>query len=283
MSRSVQLTAYKYGMQLAARDAGYASLDVFTKQAAAIPGALIGAGLGIGLGAGVGAAADDQDRWRGAAVGAGLGGLAGAGIGGVAGHLMKGTGKAVASAAPKVEQAAAKTEQAVAKTAPAAKAPPKTEGVSAHGRKPAPIPNGGVSPQVPDHSGVIGYLGAPSLAPPNLSPSLKAPGAASAAPMDASRYQGEARAMAQSHFNPPDSSAIRKMNKTQMGAPSVPTAASPGGSEPGVHESGIRMIGGGKGHNLSTPRRSPTPQSAFHTGMAFDPMTGQPVVTPLRG
>lgn len=274
MSRFVQLTAYKYGMQLAARDAGYASLDVFTKQAAALPGALIGAGLGVGLGAGVGAAADDQDRWRGAAVGAGLGGLAGAGIGGVAGHLMKGTGKAVAKTTPAVEKAAPQAEQAVAKAAPKAEAA-AAKPASASAYKPGQTQIGGPAPAVPD----------------------------------ASRFQGDPRAAARADYGVPGSTEhIRAIKPTQEGKASIPrkgptstmpapmpannALAAPMEASPSMflndgvkHESGIRRIEPqGQGYTLgSTHRKSPTPQGMVHGGMTFDPATGAPVRTPFRG
>lgn len=41
MTKSAQHIAYKYGMELAARDAGYTTLEVFVKKALAIPGAVI--------------------------------------------------------------------------------------------------------------------------------------------------------------------------------------------------------------------------------------------------
>lgn len=103
-------------MELAARNAGYPNLSSFTKQAYAIPGALIGAGVG----AGVGAMADADNRWRGAGVGA----VAGAGIGGLAGHLHNPATweGAVAHAAPAKAAVPAKVapqvEQAVAQGAP---------------------------------------------------------------------------------------------------------------------------------------------------------------------
>lgn len=243
MSRSLNLTAYKYGMQLAARDAGYPTLEHFTKRAFTLPGAAIGAGLG----AGVGAMVDSEDRLRGAATGAGLGGLAGAGAGALAGHLERGAGKAVAKAAPKAEQTAtkavAKAEPAVAKAAP--------------------------TPAQPKGKPTV--IGEPSV-PPN--------------PVDTSRYQSEARAMAQSHFNPPDSASIRKMNKTHIGEASVPQAASPlaptrevvappptvvpatGRTQSGVRAevpAGIPVRSGG------TPVFSP------------DPRTGAPIFVGMRG
>lgn len=303
MSRSVQLTAYKYGMQLAARDAGYANLDVFTKQAAAVPGALIGAGVGLGLGAGVGAMADPEHRLRGAATGAGLGGLAGAGIGGAAGHFIGQSGKAVAKAAPKVEQAAAKTEQAAAKPA-AAHAPEIPQGPSASdlgysqqtadglspetralimkmrgqgardvaqiGPATAPPSIKGLVPQAPvGPPSLSGVKAAPNMAaPPKITGGAKpntarhqtqvgAPSSPMAPPIDAARYQGEARAAARANFDVPGSTEhIRALNPRMEATPSMILPDS--GVRPSVPK-GIPVRSGG------TPVYSP------------DPRTGQPI------
>lgn len=114
MSRNYQTLAYRYGMELAARDAGYHSLQNFTKQAYAIPGALIGAGIG----AGAGALSDPDNRLRNAAIG----GVGGAAIGGIGGHLLgqsaaksKGVIDGAKATTTKVENAAAnlQKEQAI--------------------------------------------------------------------------------------------------------------------------------------------------------------------------
>lgn len=123
MTKSVQRIAYKYGMELAARDAGYQSLNQFAKQAYAVPGALIGAGVG----AGVGALSDSDNRFRGAAIG----GVGGAALGGLGGHLLgrsnakskdviEGAGKSIASGqnAAKEYDAAVKTTDVVKSKVP---------------------------------------------------------------------------------------------------------------------------------------------------------------------
>ncbi len=93
--------AYMYGLELAAKEAGYSSWEEFYKQADALgPAAtvtaagniarngLIGTGLGAALGIGAGALmADDDQRLRGALIG-GLGGAA-------AGGLLGSTGTAI--------------------------------------------------------------------------------------------------------------------------------------------------------------------------------------------
>lgn len=83
-----------------------------------------------------------------------------------------------------------------------------------------------VSPQIPEVSGVSGYLGAPELSGyPNVSPNLRIQPKPVLPDIDVSRYRRNAVSAARANFDVPDSSAIRRMNQTQVGLPSVPTNA----------------------------------------------------------
>ena len=258
-------------MELAARDAGYASLSSFAKQAYAVPGALIGAGVG----AGVGAMADADNRWRGAGVGA----IAGAGIGGLAGHLHNPATweNAVAHAAPAKAavpaKVAPKVEQAVAEKAPKAVPLPHYSGGTVAQR---PNVNNKVSPNIPEANGLNRYLGAPTIGGDNVSAAIKKPAVYSTPDsyVSAARYQGEARAP---QITPGSLEHIRGQKMTHMGEPSIPQSSAPPAQGPRPTSerttSGVELRGSipeGIRSRPGTPVFSP------------DPRTGQPIFMGTR-